>query len=198
MSASLVLHGTPPFQIYYRMQRDDEAPREISKSFTTSRAELTLQPERSGHYVFTFIAISDANYRKVELQGPSIDQMIHPLASADFSESHGSGRGKRIVNTCSGDTVDIDVDLKVSLGVHSTWFFADLSSFQGTGPWNLELQVIGPHTAETMQLQAIRTSKKTIQVPIPQELQKDGGTFEIDIGLCYLSRTAVSLCLSPS
>ena len=179
------------------MQRDDEAPREISKSFTTSRAELTLQPERSGHYVFTFIAISDANYRKVELQGPSIDQMIHPLASADFSESHGSGRGKRIVNTCSGDTVDIDVDLKVSLGVHSTWFFADLSSFQGTGPWNLELQVIGPHTAETMQLQAIRTSKKTIQVPIPQELQKDGGTFEIDIGLCYLSRTALSLCLSP-
>jgi len=198
VSASLVLHGTPPFQIYYRMQRDDEAPREISKSFTTSRAELTLQPERSGHYVFTFIAISDANYRKVELQGPSIDQMIHPLASADFSESHGSGRGKRIVNTCSGDTVDIDVDLKVSLGVHSTWFFADLSSFQGTGPWNLELQVIGPHTAETMQLQAIRTSKKTIQVPIPQELQKDGGTFEIDIGLCYLSRTAVSLCLYPS
>ena len=102
------------------MQRDDEAPREISKSFTTSRAELTLQPERSGHYVFTFIAISDANYRKVELQGPSIDQMIHPLASADFSESHGSGRGKRIVNTCSGDTVDIDVDLKVSPDVHST------------------------------------------------------------------------------
>lgn len=120
MSASLVLHGTPPFQIYYRMQRDDEAPREISKSFTTSRAELTLQPERSGHYVFTFIAISDANYRKVELQGPSIDQMIHPLASADFSESHGSGRGKRIVNTCSGDTVDIDVDLKVSPGVYPT------------------------------------------------------------------------------
>lgn len=198
MSASLVLHGTPPFQIYYRMQRDDEAPREISKSFTTSRAELTLQPERSGHYVFTFIAISDANYRKVELQGPSIDQMIHPLASADFSESHGSGRGKRIVNTCSGDTVDIDVDLKVSPGVHSTWFFANLTSLQGTGPWNLELQVIGPHTAETMQLQAIRTSKKTIQVPIPQELQKDGGTFEIDIGLYRLGRTAVSLCSSPS
>lgn len=113
VSASLVLHGTPPFQIYYRMHRDNEPVREISKSFTSSRAELTLQPERSGHYVFTFAAISDANYKKVELHGPSIDQMIHPLASADFAAEHGSGRGKKIVSSCSGDTVDITVDLRV-------------------------------------------------------------------------------------
>jgi nucleoporin POM152 len=97
------------------MRRDNEAAREISKSFTTSRAELILQPDRSGHYVFAFSSISDANYRKVELQGPSIDQIIHPLASADFSESHGPGRSKRIMSTCSGDTVDIHVDLRVSL-----------------------------------------------------------------------------------
>jgi len=96
------------------MQRDKEQPREISKTFTSSRAELTLQPEKSGHYVFTFAAISDANYRKIELQGPSIDQMIHPVASAEFSDSHGHGRGKKIVSTCSGDTVDISVDLRVS------------------------------------------------------------------------------------
>ena len=115
VSASLILRGTPPFQIYYSMRRDNEAAREISKSFTSSRAELILQPDRSGHYVFAFSSISDANYRKVELQGPSIDQIIHPLASADFSESHGPGRSKRIMSTCSGDTVDIHVDLRVSL-----------------------------------------------------------------------------------
>jgi nucleoporin POM152 len=97
------------------MRRDNEAAREISKTFTSSRAELTLQPDRSGHYVFAFSSISDANYRKVELQGPSIDQIIHPLASVDFSESHGPGRSKRIISTCSGDTVDIHVDLRVSL-----------------------------------------------------------------------------------
>ena len=96
------------------MQRDNEAAREISKTFTSSRAELTLQPDRSGHYLFAFSSISDANYRKVELQGPSIEQIIHPLASADFSESHGPGRNKRIISTCSGDTVDILVDLRVS------------------------------------------------------------------------------------
>ncbi|KAF8956062.1 hypothetical protein BDZ97DRAFT_1925843 [Flammula alnicola] len=163
VSASLVLHGTPPFQIYYHMHRDHQLAREISKTFTSSRAELTLQPERSGHYVFTFAAISDANYKKVELQGPSIDQMIHPVASADFSDSYGSGRGKRLISTCSGDTVDIDVDLR------------------GTGPWNLEMQVIGPQQAEYMQIQGIETPKKTIKVPIPKELQKNGGSFEIDL-----------------
>ena len=113
VSASLILHGTPPFQVYYRMQRDKEQAREISKSFASSRAELTLQPERSGHYVFSFVAISDANYRKIELQGPSIDQIVHPVASADFSESYGTGRGRKVVSTCSGDAVDVDVNLRV-------------------------------------------------------------------------------------
>ncbi|KDR85486.1 hypothetical protein GALMADRAFT_84345 [Galerina marginata CBS 339.88] len=163
VSASIVLHGTPPFQIYYRMQRDNEPAREISKTFTTSRAELTLQPERSGHYNFVFTYISDANYRKVELLGPSIDQIIHPVASADFSDSHGIGRGKRILSTCSGVSVDIDVDLK------------------GTGPWNLEIQVIGPQTTENILIQGIEKSKKTIKVPIPKELESTSGSFEIDL-----------------
>ena len=118
VSASLILRGTPPFQLYYSMRRDNEAAREISKTFTSSRAELILQPDRSGHYVFSFSSISDANYRRVELHGPSIDQIIHPLASADFSESHGPGRSKRIISTCSGDTVDIHVDLRVSRSRH--------------------------------------------------------------------------------
>ncbi|KAF8807863.1 hypothetical protein BYT27DRAFT_7139354 [Phlegmacium glaucopus] len=163
VSASLILRGTPPFQLYYHMQRDNEATREISKTFTSSRAELTFQPERSGHYVFAFSSISDANYRKVELQGPSIDQIIHPLASADFSELHGPGRSKRIISTCSGDTVDIHVDLR------------------GTGPWNLDVQVIGPQNVEVLQIKGIDTPKKAIKIPIPKELEKNGGSFEIDL-----------------
>ncbi|KAF9535689.1 hypothetical protein CPB83DRAFT_901377 [Crepidotus variabilis] len=161
VSASLILHGTPPFQIYYQMKRDQDAPREISKSFASSRADLTLQPERSGHYVFSFSAISDANYRKIELQGPSIDQMIHPVASAEFSESHGTGRGKKLVSTCSGDAVDINVDLR------------------GTAPWNIAVQIIGPHQAETLHISGIDTPRKKIPIPIPKELQKTGGSFEI-------------------
>lgn len=111
VSASLILHGTPPFQVYYSTQRDKENPRDLVKTFTSSRGELTLQPEHSGHYFYTFLQLSDTNYRKVELNGPSIDQVVHPLAAADFVSA--GGRTKRVVNSCSGNMVDIEVDLRV-------------------------------------------------------------------------------------
>jgi nucleoporin POM152 len=114
VSASLVLHGTPPFQVYYRTQRDKEQPRDLVKTFPNARGELTLQPERSGHYVYTFVQMSDANYKKVELDGPSIDQVVHPLAAAEFVAVGGGGaRSKRMVNSCSGNIVDAEVDLRV-------------------------------------------------------------------------------------
>lgn len=85
-----------------------------SKMFASSRGELTIQPDRSGHYVFQFVQISDANYKKVDLKGPSIDQVVHPPASADFVNSIHGGRGKKQINSCSGSLVDVDVELRVS------------------------------------------------------------------------------------
>lgn len=118
VSASLVLRGTPPFHVQYHVQRDNEAPKQLFKTFTSSRGELTIQPERSGHYIFTFVQMSDANYKKVELKGPSIDQLIHPLAAADFVTSH-AGK-KRMISSCEGGTVSVDVDLRV--GSYSAQF----------------------------------------------------------------------------
>lgn len=114
MSASLTLHGSPPFQVYYRTQRDNEPAREAYKTFPNSRGELTLQPERSGHYAYTFLSMSDSNYKKVELNGPSIDQIVHPLAAAEFVNAGQGTRSKRMINSCSGNLVDVDVDLRVS------------------------------------------------------------------------------------
>lgn len=161
VSANMILRGTPPFQVYYRVQRDNEAPREYSKTFSGSRGELTLQPERSGHYVFTFISLSDVYYKKTELKGPSIEQIVHPLASADFADSHVAGKSKRAISSCSGDNVDIAVDLK------------------GTGPWNLDVQVIGPSSVETISFEDIKGSRKTLQIPIPAAIMADGGRFEV-------------------
>lgn len=112
VSASLTLRGTPPFQVYYRMQRDNEPTLEKSEIFATSRGEITLQPDRSGHYTFTFTQLSDAHYKKVELNGPSIDQVIHPLAGADFITTTQTGNRRRI-SSCEGETISVDVDLKV-------------------------------------------------------------------------------------
>ncbi|KAF8078923.1 hypothetical protein FPV67DRAFT_84986 [Lyophyllum atratum] len=161
VSASLVLHGTPPFYVYYRMQRDNEPPRDLRETFSTSRGELTIQPDRSGHYKFTFTQMSDTNYKKVELQGPSIDQVIHPLAAADFVTTQTGNR--RRISSCDGGTVSVDVDLR------------------GTGPWNLEMQTVGPRSSENFQIQGIEASRKSIQIPVPKSLESNGGTFEINI-----------------
>ncbi|KAF7339349.1 hypothetical protein MSAN_02148700 [Mycena sanguinolenta] len=158
VSASLVLHGTPPFQVYYTTQKDAESPRETAKTFPTSRGELSIQPSQAGHYTFTFAYISDANYRRVELNGPSIDQAIHPLASAAFA-----GPQKRMLSSCAGSLVDIDVELR------------------GTGPWNLEVRVVSPTGSDTMQIRDIKTAKKTLQIPIPARVDRDGGSFDIDL-----------------
>ncbi|KAF5312593.1 hypothetical protein D9619_002792 [Psilocybe cf. subviscida] len=196
VSASLVLYGTPPFQIYYRMQRKSSATdssnhhhgdggsesRELAKTFTSARGELVLQPPRSGKYMFSIVAVSDANYKKVEIKGPSIDQEIHPLAAAEFvgaggdsSSSGGGGRGKKIMSMCMGESVDVSLALS------------------GTAPWTVELQVIGARHAEVMQVQGIKDSRTTVQVPIPKELRTNSGSFEIDL----VSVEDASRCKQP-
>ncbi|OCH96431.1 hypothetical protein OBBRIDRAFT_718237 [Obba rivulosa] len=163
VSASLVLHGTPPFTVYYRMQRDKAPAKDLFKTFGGSRGEITIQPDHSGHYRFEFTHLSDVNYKRVELKGPSIDQIVHPPASADFVHNLRGTTGKKRINTCSGSLVDVDVELK------------------GTGPWNLELQAVGPKKADTIKVTGITTDKKTVHVPIPKDVDVEGGTFEIDL-----------------
>ncbi|KAJ3787147.1 hypothetical protein GGU10DRAFT_374278 [Lentinula aff. detonsa] len=163
VSATLVLHGAPPFHVYYKMQKDSEAPREMSKTFATSRGQFTLQPEHSGHYIFTFTKISDANYQRVEIDGPSINQIIHPPASADFvGVPRGLGR-KKALNNCEGKFIDVEVELR------------------GSPPWSLELQLVGPKSSEILTFSDINTNRKKLQIPVPATVDKEGGTFEIDL-----------------
>ncbi|KZT30885.1 hypothetical protein NEOLEDRAFT_43466 [Neolentinus lepideus HHB14362 ss-1] len=166
VSASMIFHGTPPFTVYYRMQRDNEPPHDLTHQFTSSRGELTLQPDLSGHYVFSFVQISDANYKRTELRAPSIEQVIHPLASAAFVRNSGANEEterKAVMNTCEGESVDVDVNLR------------------GTGPWNLEVQIVSPRGTETLKINDITESRRTLRLPIPRAIDKEGGTFEIDL-----------------
>lgn len=113
--------------MHYQVQRDAEAARDQLKTFNTARGELTLQPERSGRYIYKFTYLSDSNYKKVALNGPSIDQIVHPLASAEFIDggrSAASGR-KKVINVCEGASVNADVELRVSTSMFSTCVPAD-------------------------------------------------------------------------
>jgi nucleoporin POM152 len=184
VSASLVFHGTPPFTVYYHTQRNKEPVKELSRIYTTSRGELTLQPPHSGHYTYTFTSLSDAYYKSVPLNGPSIDQVVHPLAAASFVNAVGSG-AKRLINSCSGNLVDVEVELLVSNRLEapsSMLIYPFLCDHQGNGPWNLEFQAVGPKSSDILYFPGISESRKTLQIPIPADIDKDGGSFEVVIG----------------
>ena len=183
VSASLVLRGTGPFQVYYRSQKDRDPPRELVKTIGGSRGEITLQPDQSGHYKFTFTHLSDVNYKRTPLNGPSIEQVIHPLASADFAarDNITPGRGRQLINSCGGSHVNIPVDLKV--GTCSLCGSKEGSPCsQGTGPWNLNVQVVSAKGSELLQEKNIPHPKYTIRAPIPSDINQDGGSFEVALG----------------
>ena len=57
-----------------------------------------------------------------------------------------------------------------------------LSNCQGTGPWNLEVQVVGPKSSENILIPNIESSRKKLGIRIPEKIDKEGGAFEIDLG----------------
>ncbi|KIK70672.1 hypothetical protein GYMLUDRAFT_286961 [Collybiopsis luxurians FD-317 M1] len=165
VSATLVMHGTGPFQVYYQTQKDSEPPQEKSITFASSRGQFTLQPEHSGHYTFSFTKISDANYKRVELDGPSVDQVIHPPASAYFVGAP-KGQGQRkVINSCEGNLIEVEVELR------------------GSPPWTLELQIVGPKSSEILTFSGITSNRKKlpIRLPLSSTVDKEGGSFEIDL-----------------
>ena len=115
------------------MQRDKEPARELVKTFYNARGEMTLQPSQSGHYIYSFSHLSDANYNKIDLKGPTVDQMVHPLASAVFAGS--SGRDRLTINSCSENSVDVDVNLMVCIDKSN---FNVMTNHQFTGHRTME------------------------------------------------------------
>lgn len=117
VTAIAILHGAPPFVLYYTIKHDRNPPKTVSKTFNSQRAEIVLKPERSGTYTYTFSHLTDKHYAKVPLQGtPTTTQQVHPLAVAQFV-GRGSSAGNAISN-CEGQTVDFELDLRVCLALH--------------------------------------------------------------------------------
>ena len=53
--------------------------------------------------------------------------------------------------------------------------------WQGTAPWNLEVQIAGPGSAETLIRRDLRKSRETLHLPIPKIIGQEGGTFQVDL-----------------
>ena len=45
----------------------------------------------------------------------------------------------------------------------------------------MELQAVGPRGSETLQLEGLKNGRERIQVPIPPDIDSEGGIFQIDL-----------------
>ncbi|KZT44453.1 hypothetical protein SISSUDRAFT_1038969 [Sistotremastrum suecicum HHB10207 ss-3] len=167
VTASLLLHGQPPFELSYTTRHNTKAARVQKQTFSSARGEITLQPEESGHYEYSFTKISDANYKNVPFDSPEkITQTVRPLAVAHFVHPtpNTAGRNSGIqVNSCEGSSVNIGIDLK------------------GTPPWNVEVQIVGPKTVKLLPFKGLQKERESLNIQIPSSIDKEGGTFQVDL-----------------
>ncbi|TFK64436.1 hypothetical protein BDN72DRAFT_264822 [Pluteus cervinus] len=147
---SLLFHGTAPFHLMYQVRRDKNTAAEIEKSFGSERATLTFEPDQSGHYVYTFRYLNDANYKKVDPRGPTITQDIGWQAAASFVH--------RRINSCDFGSVPVEVDLG------------------GQPPWTVHVRVPG---TGVLRFSDISKSRTTLPIPIPEFADKTRQPFEV-------------------
>ena len=55
----------------------------------------------------------------------------------------------------------------------------------GNPPWNLEYQVVSPQGSETVLISGIKSDRDVLTVKIPKEINTDGGTFQVDLGMSF-------------
>ena len=44
------------------------------------------------------------------------------------------------------------------------------------------MQIVGPKGSEIIPFRDIQTARKTLSLPIPKAIDRDGGSFEIELG----------------
>ncbi|KZP07685.1 hypothetical protein FIBSPDRAFT_901876 [Athelia psychrophila] len=102
---------------------------------------------------------------KVELSGSSLGQVVHPRAAAEFVNAGQGTRSKRMVHSCSGYLVDVPVDVDL----------------QGTRPWKLVGKWWTRKAREALQIPGCKTPRAQLEVPIPREVNQEGGSFDIEL-----------------
>ena len=85
LRVDLDLVGTPPFEVHYRMLKDDQRHhKEKMEKIPALRGQIELTPEEAGAYSYEFYQINDAVYRNQPLKNLNLKQNVKPSASARF------------------------------------------------------------------------------------------------------------------
>ncbi|KAK5105821.1 hypothetical protein LTR62_002124 [Meristemomyces frigidus] len=147
------LLGTPPFEIKYIMQKQGDRyhTTEVER-IVGLRGQIELTPKTAGDYVYEFVEVSDAVYKRQPLKGLQISQSVKPAASASFV---GRTLEKKVV--CIDESVAFDVALS------------------GEGPFLVEYELV--HNGKRQQ-----SSVKDVednQIQLRTEQLRDGGDYTL-------------------
>ncbi|KAK6346996.1 hypothetical protein TWF696_007088 [Orbilia brochopaga] len=120
LTIDMDLTGSPPFRVYYRTIKDKRDVTVNTIVVPGTRHQLRLTPAAAGLYTYEFYAIDDKVYDGVGLDFKklSVKQHIIPMAGAAFVHPN---VGRRC---CIGESTTFTVDM------------------QGSGPWNLEYELV--------------------------------------------------------
>ncbi|KDN46128.1 hypothetical protein K437DRAFT_223794 [Tilletiaria anomala UBC 951] len=156
------LVGTPPFKLEYEVQLNGHS---VRRMWTTdrSRAELEFPLEKEGRVEYGFLSLADAHYRDpIPLDGPRIQRIIHPLASASFVGRRGTVEPV-VVRSCSGDVVQAEIIL------------------QGVEPFELFYEARTAYGLSTHSASALASGRHTLDIPLGDDLSKKGGAMVVTL-----------------
>lgn len=177
--AALQFTGTPPFTIHYSISSSSKgsSPRHFQRTYLSSRAELNIEPAASGEWTYSIDSVGDADYDNIGVN------LIHRQQVYEKSDAAWVDVGTvREVRSCQGDSVQVQVHLKVSCHIplepHDICE-ADQLLFQGAAPWDLRYAI---NSGSAVVLSRILSSPHSFNVTIPKELRTSGGRLVLALG----------------
>lgn len=165
VKALAILSGTPPFKLKYTVQPKGSAMTTHEKTIDRTREEIEFRPTADGQITYSFVGLSDANYRDIKLAGPSFTQVLHPIAKAAFVGSQGSRGPAVTLHSCEGNTTKAEVRL------------------EGVGPFELSFAVrsSGGELAYTRQVRDITKKIHPLLIDVPMTVAERGGMLTVTL-----------------
>lgn len=165
VKAMAILSGSPPFRLTYSIQPKGKTASTHVRSIDRTREELEFRPTADGEITYTFLSLSDANYKDIKLDGPTFTQILHPIAKAFFSGSQGIKGPAVVLYSCEGNTSTANIQL------------------EGVGPFDLSYAVrtSGGELAYTKQVKGINSDVFPLKVEVPSQIADKGGRLTVTL-----------------
>ena len=149
VTADLTFIGEPPFHLSYNIISRTTSQHESKRiKVDRSRHQVEFRPEVAGTYQYDFIALDDANYRWIQLEGKmfSYEATVYPLPGVKFVNTD-------VRKTCIGESLSVPVRMI------------------GSGPWNLTYDIVDGSGKRQSFVERIESTEYTLELP---EFKKGG------------------------